>query len=84
MIPVFDDPLVLAPNLSSSQVIASTFVPDPEGSFEFDGKRFRDVYFPVDRDATDAQMREICFEIHNGQPMDDYQRWALSEAQSGA
>ncbi len=81
-IPVFDEPDVLASNLGPTQCVGATFIPDDGGEYEFDGERFRCVYFPAPIDADDDRMREIAFEVRNGAAMEPYQRWVLTEAKA--
>ncbi len=74
----FDAPEAVV--LSADQCVAATFVPDPEGDYEFDGETFRCVYFAVPVDATPDQMQEIAFAVRHGRPMEQYQRWVIEEA----
>ncbi|MDQ3223093.1 MAG: hypothetical protein M3Q75_06445 [Gemmatimonadota bacterium] len=80
MIPTFDDPDILAANLSPTQCVAATFIPDPQGEYEFDGEQFRCAYFPAPINATSDQMQELAFEVRHGYRMEPYQRWIIEEA----
>jgi hypothetical protein len=47
------------------------------GTLAKDGKP---VYFNVPADTSDDRMREIAFEIREGEPMSDYQKYMIDRA----
>jgi hypothetical protein len=76
-------------HLAEGEVLSATFVPDPDGEYLLrpagggPESPHRAVYFAAPAGATDVEMAALSFEIQNGEPMEQYQRWCIAEAKAG-
>jgi len=76
-------------SLAEGEVVACTFVPDPEGEFMLrpagggPESPHRAVYFPAPAGASDVEMAALSFEVREGRPMERYQLWCIEEAMAG-
>jgi hypothetical protein len=87
-VPTVDDPEEL--ELRDGWVVAATFKPDENGDYMLapstggPPELCKAVYYQVPADASRSELQELAFEAREGKPMDDYQRWAMHEAMTGA
>lgn len=86
MIATASDPSDLT--LAEGEVVSATFVPDPDGDYMLrpagggPESPHRAVYFAAPAGASFDQMHELAFEVRNGKPMEQYQKWCIEEAKA--